>query len=92
MSHRLPPEHHLLFLSTPDNPDLPSPIYSQNGPARGTFLPACPMPWVVQPHERIEWLKERLKESKNERQKPTFWHSATYAWSYNLYLQWKDYG
>lgn len=32
-------------------------------------LPACPIPEVVQPHERIEWLGERLKEPKNERQK-----------------------
>ncbi|KAJ5709836.1 hypothetical protein N7493_009428 [Penicillium malachiteum] len=30
--------------------------------------PACPIPYVVQPAERIEWLKERLKDPKNERQ------------------------
>lgn len=33
------------------------------------FLPACPIPWVIQPHERIEWLKEVLKDSEQQRQR-----------------------
>lgn len=33
------------------------------------FPPACPIPLVIQPHERIEWLKERLNEPKNQRQR-----------------------
>lgn len=33
------------------------------------FLPACPLPLVIQPHERIEKLKEHLKEPKFERQR-----------------------
>lgn len=32
-------------------------------------LSACPIPWVIQLHERIEWLKECLEDPKNERQK-----------------------
>ncbi|KAJ5726204.1 uncharacterized protein N7483_007561 [Penicillium malachiteum] len=32
------------------------------------FRPACPIPLVIQPHGRIEWLKERLKEPRNQRQ------------------------
>lgn len=33
------------------------------------FLSDCPIPWIVQPHERIEWPEERLKEPKNQRQR-----------------------
>lgn len=33
------------------------------------FLVACLIPWVVQRHGCIEWLEERVKEPKNERQK-----------------------
>lgn len=33
------------------------------------FLPACPIPLVVQPHERVKWLKEHLKEPENQRQR-----------------------
>lgn len=33
------------------------------------FLPACPIPLVIQPHERVKWLKERLEEPENQRQR-----------------------
>ncbi|KAJ5611467.1 hypothetical protein N7528_008572 [Penicillium herquei] len=32
------------------------------------FLSTRPTPFVIQPAERIEWLKERLKDPKNKRQ------------------------
>lgn len=32
-------------------------------------ISACPIPLIIQPHERIEWLKERLEDPKNERQR-----------------------
>ncbi|KAJ5722955.1 hypothetical protein N7488_000990 [Penicillium malachiteum] len=35
----------------------------KGAPARlENMLPACPIPFVIQPADRIEWLKERLKE------------------------------
>lgn len=36
---------------------------------REEFLPACPIPLVIQPHERIAVLKDFLNDPKNERQK-----------------------
>ena len=64
-AHRLPPEHHLLFLSTPDNPDLPSPIYSQNDPVRG--LSPCPPDSLGCPTSWTYWMARGTPQRTQER-------------------------
>lgn len=61
--------HLLMFLSMPSINWTCLDLLTSKMAQQEEILPACPIPRVVQPQGRIEWLEERLKEPKNERQR-----------------------